>query len=86
MKYASVRQITQRLRETNRICAKERASAESAFAFLALKDVDGVEVVCKDEHRPCPSADKLSEDVSGYLSPWEASEDGHAESYLHNIF
>lgn len=80
-----MRQVTRRLRETNRIGAKERASAESALALLALKNVDSVEVVCKDEHRPRPSADELPDDIPRHLFPRETPKDGHAESHLRNV-
>jgi hypothetical protein len=77
--------VMRRLRETNRICPEERGSGESALAFLALKNVDSVEVVCKDEHRPGPSADDLPEDIPGHLLPRETPKDSHAESHLYNV-
>lgn len=74
-----------RLRETNRIGPKERGGGESALAFLALKNVDSVEVICKGEHRPCPSADDLPEDIPRHLLPRETPKDSHAESHLYNV-
>jgi hypothetical protein len=81
-----VRSATQRLRETNRITSKQLARLQAEFAFPTLNDGDGIEVVSKNKERPKPSADELSNDISGNLFPWKAPKDGQAQSYLCNYF
>lgn len=63
---------------TNRKGTKESGGCGRAFAFPALDDIDGMEVVSKDDDGPGPSADELAEHISGHLPPWETPKDSHA--------